>query len=268
MTTDADQSTPCTSSGTPTSHMTCVYTAPAHILAPLKRKDPEFKIFVGDGHIALMPWEFEVPKNNIWAVLNVAYSIDDQLQRDADKYLVDSQRDPHSSSPPPKPEPDQTLKHYNYQYAKVGLIDGPGNIPQQMGLIAALYAAEQMVMFPLVDNGDKHADQQAYKEYTQGNLLIHCHAGRSRSVTVAALYIWYKFGVQLHDPALTSFEGVYAMVKRLRCDSTNPPPSGTPGLPAGQTHYTQSPPSYPLQEAAFAIVDRYATLFPEMTFRK
>ena len=68
--------------------------------------------------------------------------------------------------------------------AKVGMIDGPGNHPSL--LLAACHALEGML----------HQDSPStpnHPPHQPGNVLVHCRAGQSRSVTVAALYLHGKF---------------------------------------------------------------------------
>ncbi len=125
--------------------------------------------------------------------------------------------DPYRPSPPPQSR--YNIQRYQQQFAKVGLIDGYGNIPNHMAVIAAVYMADQLMTFPY---GGEAVCPPLRNVYTRGNLLIHCWSGGSRSVTVAALYIWYKFGVQLQDPSLKSFSEVYDTVKSLRGDLIQP----------------------------------------------
>lgn len=247
-------------------NMTSVYAPPSSIFPPPTGFPPDtaVEIFVGDGNSALLVDQLE--KYYVWGVLNVAYDLDDQPA--ADEYNFKLLPDPHRP-PPASPQGSglPPLERYKQQFAKVGLIDGYGNIPNQMAVIAAVYMADQLFTFP-TDGSDVYVCPPLINQYQRGNLLIHCWSGRSRSVTVAALYIWYKFGIELKDPKLTSFSQVYDMVKTGRDDSTNPI-TGQPGaqcVPLDSTNLTETPPTCGMQEAALTIVKTYATLFPAITF--
>ncbi len=74
--------------------------------------------------------------------------------------------------------------HAQIRSAKVGLIDGPGNLPSL--LLAACHTVEGLL----------HQDypvKASYPPLKPGNLLVNCRAGRSRSVIVAALYLHGKY---------------------------------------------------------------------------
>lgn len=261
-------------------NVTCVYTTPSSILQPSAGfPDPQVSIYVGGMQSPTQFIQLQECKC-IGKILNVAYDVDDQPQND-----------PYNNTPIPN-NPNSDPSHYNQLFAKVGLIDGYGNIPNQMAVIAAVYMAEQLLTFPTgaIREGGEQVCPSLANPYPpasvepdqQRNLLIHCHDGGSRSVTVAALYIWYKFGVQLKDPSLKSFSDVYNMVKNLRGKSTNPItdqnisnyqggpslPLSDQGLPLNITNLTEPPPTFGMQKAAFAIVDTYATLFPALTFKE
>ncbi len=73
--------------------------------------------------------------------------------------------------------------HAPIRVAKVGMIDGPGNLPSL--LLAACHTVEGLL----------HQDsptKASHPTHKPGNLLVHCRAGRSRSVIVAALYLHGK----------------------------------------------------------------------------
>lgn len=74
-------------------------------------------------------------------------------------------------------------KEYRFQleYQKVGLIDGPGNKPSTFA--AAVYMLDQ-----LLERHDK--------------VLVHCHAGVSRSSSVVATYLSHKNGISFDDALL------------------------------------------------------------------
>jgi len=63
---------------------------------------------------------------------------------------------------------------------KVGLIDGPGN-PSDM-LLGAYFILESALDQTL-------PVRASYPNRARGNVLVHCRAGRSRSVALAALYL-------------------------------------------------------------------------------
>lgn len=63
---------------------------------------------------------------------------------------------------------------------KVGLIDGPGN-PSDM-LLGAYFILESALDQTL-------PERASYPNRARGNVLVHCRAGRSRSVALAALYL-------------------------------------------------------------------------------
>lgn len=76
---------------------------------------------------------------------------------------------------------------------KVGLIDGPGN-PHNM-ILAGYY---------LLDGAfnQQIPNKESYPNRERGNVLVHCRAGRSRSVAIAALYMHRK--QPKHYPTLQS----------------------------------------------------------------
>lgn len=63
---------------------------------------------------------------------------------------------------------------------QIGMIDGPGNSPH---LLAAAVMTLQGLMHGYIE-GKPH-----YPQHHCGNILIHCRGGRSRSVTVLALWM-------------------------------------------------------------------------------
>nr|WP_319514719.1 dual specificity protein phosphatase [uncultured Cohaesibacter sp.] len=63
---------------------------------------------------------------------------------------------------------------------QIGMIDGPGNSPH---LLAASVMTLQGLMHGYIE-GKPH-----YPQHHCGNILIHCRGGRSRSVTVLALWM-------------------------------------------------------------------------------
>ncbi|MGA2739585.1 MAG: hypothetical protein ABSG65_19365 [Bryobacteraceae bacterium] len=215
--------------------LTSVYTAPANLFPPPPLfPAPNVQIYVGSWDAASEGALLD--QYLIRGVLNVAYDVDDQPSEPAPIPVtgVDPNRPWQAAVAVHKA---QSATHYPQQFAKVGIIDGAGN--NDTTLLAAVYMADQLFTFP---------PQTPYpplkNQYLRGNLLIHCYAGQSRSVTVAALYIYYKFAVYLKDPNLGGFQEVYLSVQQARGDYSPPPP--TPGM----------------QEAAAQITSQYQALFP------
>jgi hypothetical protein len=93
--------------------------------------------------------------------------------------------------------------HSPIRMAKVGMIDGPGNLPSL--LLAAVHTVEGLL----------HQDsptKASHPRHKPGNLLIHCRAGRSRSVIVAVLYLHLKY-----PEKWPSFEQTLDFVREQRC---------------------------------------------------
>lgn len=98
-----------------------------------------------------------------------------------------------NSDPPPLVLADGTpLRRF-----KVGLIDGPGNPPGL--LVAAVLTLASAFALPSPGKPD-------YPPHRAGGVLVHCRGGRSRSTTVAALFLavaaperWTDFGAALAD---------------------------------------------------------------------
>ncbi|MDR9828087.1 dual specificity protein phosphatase [Vibrio sp. FNV 38] len=90
---------------------------------------------------------------------------------------------------------------------KVGLIDGPGN-PHHM-ILAGYY---------LLDGAFNQVvpEKASYPNRARGNVLVHCRAGRSRSVAIAALYMHRK--QTLLYPTLQSAIDVVREKRELRPD--------------------------------------------------
>ncbi len=249
--------------------MTSVYSVPSKLFPPPPNfPNKQVEIFVGDGFSAAIVDQLE--QFNVEGILNVAYDLDDQPSDD--EHSQGLALDPNRPAPDTAQGLDGEIKlqRYKQQFAKVGLIDGYGNIANQMSIISAVYMAEQLFTFPpgLFPPNDSVCPKLV-NDYSRGNLLIHCWSGRSRSVTVAALYIWYKFAVQLQDPHLSSFGDVYNRVKAARGDSLNPVEEqpGAQCVPSNSTRITETPPTCGMQAAAWNIVETYKTLFPVLTLR-
>ncbi|GGG66470.1 protein phosphatase [Salipiger pallidus] len=81
--------------------------------------------------------------------------------------------------PGPLQRPDGTwVRRY-----QIGMIDGPGNAPQT--LAAAVMLLDGLAL--TFTEGKPH-----YPPSTKGGLLVHCRGGRSRSVTVLALWLYWR----------------------------------------------------------------------------
>ena len=94
----------------------------------------------------------------------------------------------------------------------IGLIDGPGNVAQHLlGAVLALHGiAEQ------ASPGKSH-----YPAHRSGNILVHCRGGRSRSVTVVALYLHL-----FHAERFPAFEAALNHLRTVRgLDDTQPQPA-------------------------------------------
>lgn len=88
------------------------------------------------------------------------------------------------------------------RYYKLGIVDGPGN-PVPM-MLAGYYQ-----MLGLISQ--KMPDKPSYPRREEGHLLVNCRAGRSRSVTLVALFL------HLHQTArFPTLEDAIAHICRLR----------------------------------------------------
>ncbi|MBC8756283.1 hypothetical protein H2O64_16535 [Kordia sp. YSTF-M3] len=171
-----------------TDKMTAIFPIPN-----LLPKAPQF-ILVGIGYNLTAKI---LQDNNIAGVLNVAYDVDDC------RSLAGQFPKPHSN-------------YYHTQLSKVGLVDGNEN--KMMTLVAAIYMAEQLLSFP---SEEQQKEDGMTNFFPQGNLYIHCHDGGSRSVTITALYIYYKFYVGKY-----TFQQVYEQVICARfSEATNHVPT-------------------------------------------
>lgn len=88
------------------------------------------------------------------------------------------------------------------RYYKLGIVDGPGN-PVPM-MLAGYYQLCGLL-------AQKMPEKPSYPRREQGNLLVNCRAGRSRSVTLVALYL------HLQEPArFPTMEAAIAHICALR----------------------------------------------------
>lgn len=90
--------------------------------------------------------------------------------------------------------------------AKVGLIDGPGNSPAH--LAAAVLALDGLLT-------QASPGKPGYPAHRPGNVLVNCRGGRSRSVTVLALY--------LHLRAPEAYPGLADALAHIRARRGNAP---------------------------------------------
>lgn len=75
----------------------------------------------------------------------------------------------------------QGFDQFDFEYNKVGLVDGPGNLPGTM--MAAMLMLEQMLE-------------------RNSKVVVCCHMGASRSPAVVALYIAYRSKDMMFPQAL------------------------------------------------------------------
>ncbi len=171
--------------------------------------------------------------NGIAGVLNVAYDVNDakSLQQTLKTKKIE------------KDGTETTINYLSTQLSKVGLIDGPEN--NVMTLLAALYMADQLLDF-LPE--EKQLKDDMVNIYPQGNLLIHCHDGGSRSVTVAALYIYYKFYT---NQSIYSFEDFYYQIICYRWSAG-----------AVNDH-----PTLGICQTAIQLLNTFSEIFPKPVYR-
>jgi hypothetical protein len=156
-------------------------------------------IFVSAGFLVT---EQSIINNQIAAVLNFASE-----ENDADELQIpfsDPQVDKRSNLPF---ELASDEKYYLNQLSKVGLHDSNEN--EMLTLVAAVQKVEELLYAP---SPTQQKEAGAKNFIAQGNIVIHCHDGGSRSVTVAALYLYYKYYITTDIP----FEAVYKSIIALR----------------------------------------------------
>jgi len=215
----------------PNQAMTCIFQIPEN---QLPKGMTEQYIFVGAGYLLS---ETAIIDNQIAAVLNVAY--DENDAEDLQIPFSDPAVDKRAALPF---ELASNEKYYLNQLTKVGLVDGNENDIET--LLAAVYEADQLLNFPSPEV--QKADGMV-NFYAQGNLVIHCHDGGSRSVTVAALYLYYKFFIQTE----TTFQEVYKSIICLRWNRT-------------MNHH----PTQGICENAYQVLNTYEALFPKPILKK
>jgi len=143
-------------------------------------------IYVGDQYAA-GDIDDLIKLYNISAILNVAWDLD--IRYPEQEYEGSFEDD---------------NEHIIIQYAKVGLVDATGN--SLSTLASAVFALDQFFQPRVL----QPKDQPTYPQPVS-NVLVHCHSGQSRSVTVASLYIYFKY----HEDYPT-YQDALLFVKRQR----------------------------------------------------
>jgi len=147
-------------------------------------------IYVGDQYAA-GDIDHLVSNLNISAILNVAWDLD--IRYPAQEYVGDM---------------DDNNEHVRVQYSKIGLVDAAGN---KMSTLAAAVLTLDQFLSPR-DLLEK--DQKTFPPVQ--NVLVHCHSGQSRSVTIASLYIYFR-----HRDQFPTYIDALTFVKKQRNLSTN-----------------------------------------------
>ncbi|EDP95803.1 hypothetical protein U8527_11820 [Kordia algicida OT-1] len=206
--------------------MTCIFQIPATNVP--EGLQTQF-IFVG---ATFLLSEQSIIDNQIAGVLNVA----DEENNASDLQIPfsDPQVDKRAALPFQLADDEH---YYLNQLGKVGLVDGNEN--DMMTLVAAVQEVEQLLNAP---SPTKQKANGVKNFFAQGNLVIHSKHGGSRSVTIAALYIYYKYYVNTE----TSFEMIYKNIICLRWN-----------------YATNNHPTQGICENAFKVLNTYEALFPE-----
>ena len=91
--------------------------------------------------------------------------------------------------------------HAPFRVYKLGLVDGDNPAGMMLGGYCILRGAIHQTM----------PEKESYPRQVNGNVLVHCREGRSRSVALAALYL------HLRDPArFPELEDAVAVVREKR----------------------------------------------------
>jgi len=134
-------------------------------LGPLTRiahlPGPGIDLYVGDKRAVSDPALLE--RHGIKMVLNCAVNLDIDIVAE--------------------PDPAAQVLPWgrgHVRYYKLGIVDGPGN-PMPM-MLAGYYQLTGLIR-------QEFPDKPSYPMREKGNVLVNCRAGRSRSVTLVALYL-------------------------------------------------------------------------------
>lgn len=111
-----------------------------------------------------------------WAILNVAWDLD--IKYPDECYMKSSLCTATNNE-----YDDLAAEHH-----KVGLVDGPGNLPLTLASAALLVHQLNQSRKFLCTKDTPEENKNAYSPVTQ--ILVHCHSGHSRSVTVAGAYLY------------------------------------------------------------------------------
>ena len=210
----------------PNQAMTCIFQVPK---ANLPEGMTQQYIFVGASFLLN---ETAIINIQIASVLNVAQEENDA--KDLQIPFSDPQVDKRAALPF---ETTSNESYYLNQLSKVGLMDNNEN--DIMTLVAAVLEAEQLLNFPSPTQ-QKAAGMENF--FAQGNLVIHCNDGGSRSVTVIALYLYYKYYVNTN----VSFVEIYKSIICLRWN-----------------HSVNNHPTQGICENAYKVLNTFEALFPE-----
>lgn len=124
----------------------------------------EVDLFVGDSRALGAP--SLLARHGVTTVVNCAVNLDVDLV----------------TRPAPEAEPgaEFAIGQGGFRYYKFGLVDGPGNSPDQM--LGAYF-----ILRGALDQ--RLPNRPSYLNRERGNLLVNCRGGRSRSVALAALFL-------------------------------------------------------------------------------
>ena len=182
-----------------------------------------------------------ISPNNIAGVLNVAYDVNDPID-------LQNVYDPNHPETTKMFDIELGIWCFPSLLSKVGLVDGNEN--NKMTLVSAIYMADQLLNFPSlvhqIEETKTNPGDPMTNFYQQGNLLIHCHDGGSRSVTITALYIYYKFFV-----GQCTFQEVYQEV-----------------ICARYLEATNHIPTQGICENAYEVLNTFEALFPVPVVKK
>ncbi|NDW00472.1 dual specificity protein phosphatase family protein [Salipiger sp. PrR002] len=109
------------------------------------------------------------------------------------------------------PGPLQRPDGLHLRRYQIGMLDGPGNAPEMLAAAVSLIDG----LAAVYTQGKPH-----YPAHAKGGLLVHCRGGRSRSVTVLALWLHLR-----RPGAYPTFDDALCRLRKLRgLDATYPLP--------------------------------------------